>query len=498
MTTFIEEESAFDGFGLHPLLLEAVKKMGFDNPTPIQEEVIPVVLEGSDVVARAQTGSGKTAAFCLPALNQLAQDPMKQVLVIVPTRELALQVSEEMFKFGEKLGIKPITVYGGDSISRQLDRLRGNPRAIIATPGRLLDFFKSKNLKNFNPTTVVLDEGDEMLNMGFLEDIQAIFSFLPEQKQTLLFSATMPKPIENLARGFLKDPIFLSCVDVNHVHADIEQIFYQISEKSKPAALCQLMHYYDAAKALIFCNTKMQVEKIADMLAKQGFYVLKLHGDMRQNERQMAIGSFRKNPNSCMVATDVAGRGISISDITHVFNFELPQSAAGHTHRIGRTGRAGNKGMAITLLTSKEVSKIRRVFHKGSQELNFLPLPTANALKSKQREKFIEMIKQEPVLKDGEELLAMIQQEVNLKEIALKLISKLYPKVEPVAIEQEPHFEEKRRGGGRGDFKRREFSGAGRKFSRGGGGGGFKSKRSGSESGDRKRFSIPRKKEYSR
>ncbi len=498
MTTFIEEESAFDSFGLHPLLLEAVKKMGFDSPTPIQEEVIPVVLEGNDVVARAQTGSGKTAAFCLPALNQLAQDPTKQVLVIVPTRELALQVSEEMFRFGEALGIRPITVYGGDSISRQLDRLRGNPRAIIATPGRLLDFFKSKNLKNFNPTTVVLDEGDEMLNMGFLEDIQAIFSFLPAQKQTLLFSATMPKPIENLARGFLKNPIFLSCVDVNHVHADIEQIFYQVSERSKPAALCQLMHFYDAAKALIFCNTKIQVEKIADMLVKQGFYVLKLHGDMRQNERQMAIGSFRKSPNSCMVATDVAGRGISISDISHVFNFELPQSAAGHTHRIGRTGRAGNKGMAITLLTSKEVSKIRRVFHKGSQELNFLPLPTANALKSRQREKFIEMIKQEPVQKDGEELLAMIQQEVSLKEIALKLISKLYPKVEPVAIEQESYSEERSRG--RGDSRRREFSGGGRKFSRGGGGGGgFKSSRGGaSESGDRKRFSIPRRKEYSK
>ncbi len=411
----------FDQLNLHPSILKTIQKIGFTTPTPIQESVIPAIIEGRDVIAKAKTGSGKTAAFSLPALQLLIEDPTKKILIVTPTRELALQVAEEFTNFGRGNQIGAVAVYGGESVSLQLKRLRKDTRAIVGTPGRLLDLFRSKSITHFAPTIAVLDEADEMLNMGFLEDIQAIFSFLPKNRQTLLFSATMPAPIRELADQFLKDPVVSTQTAPQE---DIEQVYHLVNHKQRVQALSRLMKFYNPSKALIFCNTKKQVDELSQEINHPG--VMRLHGDMAQKERLSVIDAFKKNGQAVLIATDVAGRGINVVDISHVFNFELPFSLESYTHRIGRTGRAGKKGTAVTLMTPKEAHLIKKLLRKDPKKHPLLPIPSVEDIRLKQTENFVQTLQSEEVRPLAKHLLSSLEKEMSLEDICLKLLSKYF------------------------------------------------------------------------
>jgi ATP-dependent RNA helicase DeaD len=415
---------SFDQFGLHPLILKTLQKIGFTAPTPIQEHVIPFIIEGRDVIARAKTGSGKTAAFCLPALHLLSEDENKKIIIVTPTRELALQVAEEFSNYGKGQGIQAVAVYGGEPVFTQLKRIKKDTRAIVGTPGRLLDLFRSKNLKGFAPSIIVLDEADEMLNMGFMEDVQAIFTFLPKERQTLLFSATMPAPIREMAQQFLTDPIVANQISKETPHEDIEQVFHLVHYKNRSESLTQLIKFYNPSKSLIFCNTKKQVDELSQELLNLGLSVLRLHGDMAQKERLTVIESFRKSKEACLIATDVAGRGINVADISHVFNFELPFSLESYTHRIGRTGRAGKKGMAITLITQKETNLIRKVLRKDPKKMTLLPIPSMQDIRQRVKTQFIDSLKNEVIQNNAKSLLSSLEKEMSLEDICLKFISR--------------------------------------------------------------------------
>lgn len=420
-----EEKMSFNQFPFCKEIANAIKEAGFETPTPIQAAVIPHIIEGRDVIAKAQTGSGKTAAFALPSLHLLAQSEEQMMLVITPTRELAMQVSEEIKRFSKLLKIFPTTIYGGAAISNQIAELRRNHRIVVGTPGRLLDMFKSGHMKKFRPSLVVLDEADEMLNMGFIEDVQEILSFLEKEgRQTLLFSATISDEIRKIAKKFLKDPIFTDQSSSQVAHADIEQRYYLVPEKQRREAIRQLLYFYHPQKAIIFCNTKKQVMELAEDLLLSGIHILTLHGDMTQKDRQHSIESFRKSPSKILVATDVAGRGINVTDVTHVFNYDLPFSVESHTHRIGRTGRMGNKGMAISLIAPKQKYLLQNFAKTKLANISLLDLPSQEEMHKVQGNRFSKSLKDELIHTEAEKILAQLREEFDLKEITLKLISK--------------------------------------------------------------------------
>ena len=346
----------FQSFDLDPAIMKAVVDAGFKEPSPIQQLAIPLVLEGKDLVAQAQTGTGKTAAFSLPILSKVNSDSKRvEILVITPTRELATQVSDEIYMLGKHKGFKSVTVYGGSSYTRQIKLIEAGASVVVATPGRILDLLKNGKLRNFSPSIVVLDEADEMLDMGFLEDIKAIFDFLPSNRQTLLFSATMPSPIKSLAKEILNNPEFISVTPTNiTTNEDIDQSYYIIEEWERDDAVIRLLDTLDPEKAIMFCRTKKEVEMLSSKLTAIGFAVKGLHGDMEQAQREEVIRAFRFSNIDLLVATDVAARGLNIKEISHVINVHIPFDPESYVHRIGRTGRAGLKGVAITLCTPME------------------------------------------------------------------------------------------------------------------------------------------------
>lgn len=439
---------SFKQFPFDEKLLKAINEAGYTTPTPIQSEVIPSIFSRKDIMAKSQTGTGKTAAFCLPTLQLLLEDPDKTILILAPTRELALQVCSEMHLFSNHFGITPTAIYGGEPLHKQLQRLKSDNRILVATPGRLLDLYRSKHLKHFHPQLIVLDEADEMLNMGFLEDIQSIFSYIPKERQTLLFSATISPQIKKISKQFLRYPEIFD-QSSSQPHCDIDQIYYLISEKQRKLALLHLIKFYSPTKSLIFCNTKRQVEDLSSELATLGLSVLSLHGDMTQRDRLHSIDTFRKSSHKILIATDVAGRGIHVDDITHVFNYEIPHSLDGYTHRIGRTGRMGNKGIAITLVTPKENSSFKRLLNLKNQEVRFSPLPSHEEVKLHRKETFIETIRKEDNHEDAEQILSLLLEKSSHKEIVLKLISKLWSKEADLSSErlQTPQLEIKDRSG---------------------------------------------------
>lgn len=415
--------ATFEDFNLHDFLVQAIHELGYSEPTAIQSAVIPEIIAGKDVIAKAQTGSGKTAAFALPALNLLYENPEKTILVLVPTRELALQVCTEMQKFSKHLDITPTAIYGGEAHSNQFKRLKHDNRVIVGTPGRLLDLFESGGLKKFSPQMVILDEADEMLNMGFLDDIQAIFSFLPKERQTLLFSATLSNPIKKIASQFQTDPILCDVTAAKESHKDIHQIYHLIEDRDRKAALIHTLKFHIPVKSIVFCNTKRLVEQLSADLAKTGFFVLSLHGDMSQKDRQNSIDYFRKSDNTILVATDVAGRGIDVADVTHVFNYDLPLSPDCYTHRIGRTGRMGSKGTAITFLSSHQVSGLKRILSGKVAEIKFTPMPTPDEINQRQQRVLTDLITKEAIHENAPAILASFQQLHSLEDISLRLIS---------------------------------------------------------------------------
>lgn len=344
-------------------LLRAIRDLGFEEPTPIQSLAIPVIREGHDMVGQAHTGTGKTAAFGIPLLEMLEPDrPAVQALVLCPTRELAIQVSEELRKLARYMGgVSVLPVYGGQPIERQVAVLRKGVHVVIATPGRLLDHLSRRTVDLSQVRVTVLDEADEMLDMGFAEDIAKIFTRLPEKRQNVLFSATMSREILALAQKFLKDPRMVRVVHGQLAVPVIEQRYFEVRESEKVEVLSRLLDYYNPDLALVFCNTKRRVDEVASQLQARGYLAESLHGDMDQKERERVMSRFRSRSTDILVATDVAARGIDVEEIGIVFNFDVPQDPEYYIHRIGRTGRAGKSGKAFTFVSGKEMWKLRDI-----------------------------------------------------------------------------------------------------------------------------------------
>ncbi|WP_200762837.1 DEAD/DEAH box helicase [Nitrosophilus alvini] len=411
----------FQDFNLKQPIMKAIEEAGFKEPSPVQKEAIPLVLQGKDVVAQAHTGTGKTAAFGLPVLNMLELNGEVEALVIVPTRELATQVSDEIFKLGKFLGIRTATVYGGSSYSRQLKHIE-NASIVVATPGRLLDLLKSGKIE-LNPTFVVLDEADEMLDMGFLDDIKEIFEFLPSNRQTMLFSATMPNEIKELARKILFNPEFISITKNEITNVNIKQYYYVIDEHERDEALIRLLDYKSPAKSIIFCRMKKEVDRLADFLNAQGYNAKGLHGDMQQRQREEVIRGFKKGNLEILIATDVAARGLDISDVSHVFNYHLPFDSESYVHRIGRTGRAGREGIAVSIVTPHEFKALLRIQKNVGSSLVNKEVPSAKDVSSKKQSSLVESIKEQEVNTEAIELVEALKAEYDISEIAFKLAS---------------------------------------------------------------------------
>ena len=361
----------FNEFNFHKDLLKGIKIAGFREASPIQESVIPIIREGKDLVGQAHTGTGKTAAFGLPIINKIANGEIERALVITPTRELATQVSDELYHLGRFCGIRTITVYGGVGYGRQIALINKGVQIIVATPGRLKDLYKKGKIDTFNPEIVVLDEADEMLDMGFLEEIKEIFEYIPQNRQTLLFSATMPEPIKALVDEILTTPEFVSVVGENEatVNNIIEQSYCVINESQRDEAIVRLLETENINKCIVFCRMKREVDRLTEHLQAIGFSAKGLHGDLEQREREEVIKSYRRNQVKIMVATDVAARGLDVKKVTHVFNYHIPFDSQSYVHRIGRTGRAGKSGKAITLVSTTEFKELQRIQKEVGAEM---------------------------------------------------------------------------------------------------------------------------------
>ncbi len=374
----MKEQKEFMQFGFSDETLKAIAKKGFESPTPIQQLVIPVLMsENVDVIGQAQTGTGKTAAFGIPILENFSTDKLGVVkaLILVPTRELALQVTDEIISFRGKRDIAISTLYGGQSIAEQQRRLRKGIDIVVGTPGRILDLLKRGDLKVGHLEWAVLDEADEMLNMGFIEDIEEILGHTPEQKRMLLFSATMPDRIVNLAMRFMKDPKKLMVGKQNQTVDLTDQIYFEVNKNDKFDALTRIIDIEPEFYGLVFCRTRVDVDELATKLIERGYSCEGLHGEITQAQREKTLKRFRNKYINTLVATDVAARGIDISDLTHVINYSLPQDPESYIHRVGRTGRAGKEGTAITFITPDEYRRFLyfQKFMKSNIRKEMLP-----------------------------------------------------------------------------------------------------------------------------
>ena len=357
------ETIRFEELNLDAKILRAVTDMGFEAASPIQAKAIPLELEGKDIIGQAQTGTGKTAAFGIPLLEKIDPKNKKlQAVVLCPTRELAIQVAEEIRNLAKYMhGIKVLPIYGGQEIVKQIRSLKDGVQVIIGTPGRVMDHMRRKTIKFGQVHTVVLDEADEMLNMGFLEDMETILSELPEERQTVMFSATMPQAIAEIAKKFQKDPEIVKVVKKDLTVPKVTQYYYDVKPKNKLEVMCRLLDMYAPKLSVVFCNTKKQVDELVLALQGRGYFAEGLHGDLKQVQRDRVMNGFRKGRTDILVATDVAARGIDVDDVEAVFNYDIPQDEEYYVHRIGRTGRAGREGKAFSLVVGKEVYKLRDI-----------------------------------------------------------------------------------------------------------------------------------------
>ncbi|WP_156919541.1 DEAD/DEAH box helicase [Atopobacter phocae] len=374
--------------------------MGFEEPTPIQKETVPLALQGADVIGQAQTGTGKTAAFGLPMLNKITKEAKGvQGLVIAPTRELAIQTQEELYELGKFLGVKIISVYGGSNISRQIQQLKNKPHIVVGTPGRLLDHIRRRTLKLDHIETLVLDEADEMLNMGFLEDIETIIKSVPSERQTLLFSATMPNDIKRIGVQFMKNPEHVK-VKAKEMTADlIDQYYVRSKDFEKFDILTRLIDVETPDLAIVFGRTKRRVDELARGLEMRGFKAKGIHGDLPQAQRMKVLKDFRAGHIDILVATDVAARGLDITGVTHVYNYDIPQDPESYVHRIGRTGRAGNKGASITFVTPSEMDYLRVIEDLTKRRMTSLRPPSSQEAREGQLMSAVEEV--EGIIKNG-------------------------------------------------------------------------------------------------
>jgi len=376
----------FDQLGLSEETLLVLKKKGFESPTPIQEQAIPALLAGEkDIIGQAQTGTGKTAAFGLPIIERLDKNKRAvQALILTPTRELAVQVAEEIHSLKGKKKISIIPIYGGQSIDIQLRHLRKGVDIVVGTPGRVIDHIKRKTLKLEEIDYLVLDEADEMLNMGFLEDVQEIMASTPKEKQTLLFSATMPNEILRVAKKYMRDYDVIKVTSGGLTATKTDQIYFEVSNNNKFEALCRIIDIEKDFYGLVFCRTKRDVDDVANHLSGRGYDADALHGDISQPQREKILAKFKKNTINILVATDVAARGIDVNNLTHVINFALPQDPESYVHRIGRTGRAGKEGIAITFVTPAEYRRLQMIKRETKSDIRKEQLPNvAQVIKTK-------------------------------------------------------------------------------------------------------------------
>ncbi|MEH6889074.1 DEAD/DEAH box helicase [Bacillus sp. JJ864] len=461
MTTFRE-------LGLSNSLLQSVESMGFEEATPIQAETIPVALQGVDIIGQAQTGTGKTAAFGLPLLEKVntRQDTV-QGIVIAPTRELAIQVGEELYKIGQHKRVRILPIYGGQDINRQIRALKKGPHIIVGTPGRILDHIKRKTLRLQNVETVVLDEADEMLNMGFIEDIEAILTDVPETHQTLLFSATMPDPIRRIAERFMSEPKHIKVKAKEVTMPNIQQFYVEVQEKKKFDVLTRLLDIQSPELAIVFGRTKRRVDELSEALNLRGYAAEGIHGDLTQAKRLSVLRKFKEGSIEVLVATDVAARGLDISGVTHVYNFDIPQDPESYVHRIGRTGRAGKTGLAMLFVTPRETGQLKNIERTTKRKMDRMTPPTLDeALEGQQRliaEKLQSTIESENLSyykRIAEELLEE-HDSVAVVAAALKMMTK-EPDATPVSLTSEPPVVSKDRS------RKRNGSGSGSGNGRGG------------------------------
>ncbi|MGE8081939.1 DEAD/DEAH box helicase [Peribacillus loiseleuriae] len=474
----------FSELGLDRTSMKSIERMGFEEASPIQAQTIPLALEGKDIIGQAQTGTGKTAAFGIPLIENIdLQDDNVQGIVIAPTRELAIQVSEELFKLGYGKRTRVMAVYGGQDIDRQIRALKKKPHIIVGTPGRLLDHIKRKNIKLGNVHTVVLDEADEMLNMGFIEDIESILSNVPGERQTLLFSATMPDPIRKIAERFMKDPTLVRVKAKEMTVSLIDQYYIELRENEKFDTLARLLDIQTPELAIVFGRTKRRVDELSSALNVRGYSAEGIHGDLSQAKRLSVLKKFKEGNIDVLVATDVAARGLDISGVTHVYNFDIPQDPESYVHRIGRTGRAGKHGEAITFVTPRERGQLAAVEHTTKKRMEKMKTPTlTEALEGQQKavtERIVNTVENEDLslyLGQAEEMLQKYSA-ADLVAAALKSLTK-EPDATPVKLTDEAPLPMKRGGynksgsngrqrNGRGPSTgRKDYSGAKRRDSR--------------------------------
>ncbi|MFD1706963.1 DEAD/DEAH box helicase [Siminovitchia sediminis] len=433
--------------------------MGFEEATPIQAKTIPLSMEGKDLIGQAQTGTGKTAAFGIPLIEKINPDDHQvQGIIIAPTRELAIQVSEELYKIAIDSRVRVLAVYGGSDIQRQIRALKKGPQIVVGTPGRVLDHINRRTLKLGNVHTVILDEADEMLNMGFIDDIEAILKTVPEDRQTLLFSATMPEPIRRIAERFMKSPELVKVKAREMTVPLIEQFFIKVPEREKFDVLSRLLDVQSPELAIVFGRTKRRVDELSNALTIRGYTAEGIHGDLSQAKRLSVLRKFKEGKVDVLVATDVAARGLDISGVTHVYNYDIPQDPESYVHRIGRTGRAGKEGIAVTFVSPREMGYLRIVEQTTKKRMQPMRPPTWDeALEGQQRlavEKLGETV-EEGNLDEYRPAAADLLNEHDPAEVvaaALKIITK-EPDKTPVHITEERPLPSKRdsfQGGGRG------------------------------------------------
>ncbi len=383
----------FTQFDLHPKLLEAITELGYADPTPIQKEAIPLLLAGRDLIGQAQTGTGKTAAFGLPLLQSITSRKQGvQGLVLAPTRELAIQVAEAIASYGRLQEVSVLAVYGGQSYQQQLRSLRQGVDVLVATPGRLLDLIRQGSLDLGAVRRVVLDEADEMLSMGFVEDIEQIFEQIPAERQTMLFSATISRRVQELSARYLRDPQMVTITPKQLTGNSIKQRYYLVNQQDKVAALTRLFEMETIDSAIIFVRTRIGTGELANQLTSRGFAAEALNGDLSQDARIQVLNRYRNGQVRVLVATDVAARGLDIDDISHVFNFDLPDDPEVYVHRVGRTGRAGREGTAISLLTPKDRWQLRRIEGYTRFKLERAELPTIQQIENHRQALLMEQL----------------------------------------------------------------------------------------------------------
>lgn len=437
----------FEELNLEDFIQRAITDLKFEVPSVIQAEAIPHLTNGNDIIAMAPTGSGKTLAFAIPAIQKIdTANKSIQALILCPTRELTIQAHKEfekLAKYNEE--IKITSIYGGQQIAKQLNALKRNPQIIIATPGRLMDHLRQGSIELSSITYAVLDEADEMLDMGFRDDITAILEETSEQRQTVLFSATMEKDIQKIAERFQKSPYIVDVLDNLQSAPDIEQYYLETAEKDKPELITRLLDLYNVNLSVVFCNTKSNVDKLVEMLKLRGFMADAIHGDMNQSLREKVMQGFKKGGIKILVATDVAGRGIDVQDIEAVFNYDLPRDSEDYIHRIGRTGRAGKSGLAFSFVSKNQVHLLKKIERTNGIKINKRERPTVEELDFARFETYSAKIKNILDNADLEEFKTKIQSisEQGYSELEIAAaIYKMLTKKEQLKINRKMIFEE--------------------------------------------------------